>query len=152
MNLVDISNQLLDLGKRNRLLNYKETGLKSVDILNKNYKDIYLGLTSSKEYAFLEVDSLVERYHKTFSVDENENVLEYSKLKVYDITKEACKPNQIIAYKKGYKLEKVLKALLKEYNFSIKEKGINSIFITFGFVNYKEDNQDYKAPLLLIPV
>ena len=152
MNLVDISNQLLDLGKRNRLLNYKETGLKSIDILNKNFEEIYLGLTSGKEYNFLQVDSLVERYHKTFSTNEEENVLDYSKLKVYDITKEACKPNQIIAYKKGYKLDKVLKALQKEYNLSIKEKGINSVFITFGFVNYTEDKENYKAPLLLIPV
>lgn len=152
MNLVDISNQLLDLGKRNRLLNYKETGLKSIDILNKNFEEIYLGLTSGKEFNFLQVDSLIERYHKTFSTEEDENILDYSKLKVYDITKEACKPNQIIAYKKGYKLDKVLKALQKEYNLSIKEKGINSVFITFGFVNYTEDKESYKAPLLLIPV
>ena len=152
MNLVDIGNQLLDLGKRNRLLNYKETGLKSIDILNKNYKEIYLNLTAGKEIAFLQVDSLIERYHKTFSTNEEESVLEYSKFKVYDITKEAIKQNQIVAYKKGYKLDKVLKNLLKEYNFSIKEKGINSIFVTFGFVNYEEDNQTYRAPLLLIPV
>ena len=35
MRLEDLENKLLDLGKRNRLLNYKETGFKSISILNK---------------------------------------------------------------------------------------------------------------------
>ena len=32
----DIYKHLLDLGKRNRLLNYKETGLRSINVLNKD--------------------------------------------------------------------------------------------------------------------
>ena len=36
--LLAVTNQLLDLGKRNRLLNYKDHGLKTLAILNKNTK------------------------------------------------------------------------------------------------------------------
>ena len=32
--LLDITNQLLDLGKRNRLLNFKDTGLKTLKVLS----------------------------------------------------------------------------------------------------------------------
>jgi hypothetical protein len=34
--LAAVTNQLLDLGKRNRLLNYIDKGLKTLAILNKN--------------------------------------------------------------------------------------------------------------------
>ena len=39
--LMAVTNQLLDLGKRNRLLNYKDTGLKSLRLLNKNTEEIF---------------------------------------------------------------------------------------------------------------
>ncbi len=152
MRLEDLENKLLDLGKRNRLLNYKETGFKSISILNKNYKEIYEGLTLGKEYSFMIVDPMLERYHKTFAIEEEDNILDYSPLKVYDICKEAIKPNELLAYKKGYKLNKTLKNLMKEYKYSIDEKGINSLYLTFGFVSYIEDKTTYIAPLLLIPV
>jgi superfamily I DNA and/or RNA helicase len=151
MKLEDLTNKLLNLGKRNRLLNYKETGFKSISILNKNYREIYEGLTSGKEFSFMLIDPMLERYHKTFA-EEGDSILEYSPLKVYDICKEAIKPKELLAYKKGYKLDKTLRALLKEYKYSINEKGINSLYLTFGFVSYKEDNVCYQAPLLLIPV
>ena len=152
MRLDDLANKLLDLGKRNRLLNYKETGFKSISILNRNYRDIYEGLTSGKDFTFMIIDPMLERYHKTFAITEEDNILSYSPLKVYDICKEAIKPKELLAYKMGYKLDKVLKALMKEYKYSISEKGINSLYLSFGFVTYEEDKQTYKAPLLLIPV
>ena len=152
MRLDDLANKLLDLGKRNRLLNYKETGFKSISILNRNYRDIYEGLTSGKDFTFMIIDPMLERYHKTFAITEEDNIMSYSPLKVYDICKEAIKPKELLAYKMGYKLDKVLKALMKEYKYSISEKGINSLYLSFGFVTYEEDKQTYKAPLLLIPV
>jgi hypothetical protein len=100
MKLEDLTNKLLNLGKRNRLLNYKETGFKSISILNKNYREIYEGLTSGKEFSFMLIDPMLERYHKTFA-EEGDSILEYSPLKVYDICKEAIKPKELLAYKKG---------------------------------------------------
>ena len=138
MRLEDLENKLLDLGKRNRLLNYKETGFKSISILNKNYKEIYEGLTNGKEYSFMIVDPMLERYHKTFAIEEGDNILEYSPLKVYDICKEAIKPNELLAYKKGYKLNKTLKNLMVALYMDM-----TKIIILYSIMKMNKINQIY---------
>ena len=37
-------------------------------------------------------------------------------------------------------------------SYSITEKGINVLYMTFGLITYKEKRETYKAPLLLIPI
>ena len=148
-----IANHLLDLGKRNRLLNFKDSGMRSINILNKEIKDIYRNIIDSKEYNILLIDSILER-HKNDLVLEGEqyDVLSYPASRVYDIITPILKSKQLLCYKKGTQQAKVLKALYKEYNFSLNEKGINSLYMAFGFINYIEDNTNFKAPLLLIPL
>ena len=149
----NIANHLLDLGKRNRLLNYKDTGLKSVNILNKNCDEIFKNIVDSKSFSIFNIDPILAKYHKDLIINpEEDNVLNYSDLKVYDIISPLIKAKELICYKRGYSLVNTLKKLMKEYTFSIKEKGINSLYICFGYINYLEDNINYKAPLLLIPI
>ena len=151
--LKNIANHLLDFGKRNRLLNYKDTGLRNLNILNKDISNIFNDIIDSKQYTIFQIDPVLEKYHKDLIVNpDDDNVLNYSDLKVYDITNKLIKKNQLICYKRGYTLKKVLKNILKEYKYSINEKGINSLFMSFGFINYFEDKNKYKAPLLLIPI
>jgi len=147
----EVANNLLDLGKRNRLLNFKDKGLKGVYILNNNIDEIYKSIISSKEWSIPLIDKILER-QKSLTFDEDGSIINYSPLKVYDIMEPILRPRQLICYKKGYKQLNVLKNLYKEYNFYIQEKGINSLYLAFGFVEYKEDNISYRAPLLLIPI
>ena len=148
----DVANHLLDLGKRNRLLNFKDKGLKGIYVLNKNIDEIYKSIVNSKEWTIPFIDRILER-QKSMTLDSEEsNVLNYNPLKVYDIMSPIIKSRQLICYKKGYKQLNVLNGLYKEYNFYINEKGINSLYLAFGFIKYVEDNNEYKAPLLLIPI
>lgn len=151
--LLNIANHLLDLGKRNRLLNFKESGLRSINILNENKNEIFSGITNSKTYSFLMLDPILTKYHKDLILNpEDDDVLNYSDLKVKDIALNLLKNNQLLAYNRGYTLLKSLNALQKEYKYSITEKGINSLYLSFGFIKYTEDNIKYLAPLMLIPV
>ncbi len=151
--LKNIANHLLDLGKRNRLLNYKDTGLKSLNILNKNIEELFLDIIDGKVYSIFMLDSVLMKYHKDLIEDpEKDDILSYSDLKVYDIAAKLLKKNQLLCYKRGYPLEKVLYSLLKDYKFTIQEKGINTLYLSFGFIDYTEGKEVYTAPLLLVPV
>jgi len=152
--LLDITNQLLDLGKRNRLLNYKETGLKSLTILNKNVEEVFRGIKAGREYNFFNTDQAISRHHSELPPEEkeNDNTLQYSDQMVMDICGKQIDVRDLLAYKRGYSLDKTLKSLMKEHKFAIQEKGINSLYMSFGFVHYVEEEIEYLAPLLLTPI
>lgn len=149
--LKELSLHLLDLGKRNRLLNFKESGYRNVEILNKNIDVIFDKITNGQTLSFYQLDSVLEKYNTTI---EGEDVLveEYSKGKVFDIINPNLKANELLAYKKGIKLSRILKTIMKEYKNTLTEKGINTLYLSFGLVAYFDGKQEYFAPLLLIPI
>ena len=152
MRFKKLANHLLDLGKRNKLLNYKEIGARSINVLNKEIKNIYRSIIDGKEYTILLIDDILET-QKQMTLDSHQyDVLQYTNSKVFDIINPILKPRQLICYRKGHQQIKVLNTLYKEYKFSINEKGINSLYMAFGFVEYEEESVKYKAPLLLIPL
>lgn len=149
--LKDISFHLLDLGKRNRLLNYKETGFRTVEVLNNNMDVIFNKVTSSASLSIYNIDSVLAKYNKTID-GTKESVSDYSSAKIKDIVLPLLKNNDVLCYKKGTQLSKVFKIIYKEYKQTILEKGINTLYMTFGLVEYTEKNDRYYAPLLLIPL
>ncbi len=151
--LIAITNQLLDLGKRNRLLNYKDTGLKTLKILNRNIEELFRGIKAYKEFPIFNIEPVLNKYQKEINADSTEeDTLNYTDDEVYDICRKFINIKDLICYKRGYALSKTLKALIKDFRFSIIEKGINALYISFGFIHYKEEEEEYVAPLLLIPV
>ena len=150
--LLAIINQLLDLGKRNRLLNYRDSGLKTLKLLNTNVDELFRGIKDHKEYTFFKTDSYVNDILNDFKVDpEDPSALRELDRRVFEATNDKLEKNVLLAYKRSYPLDKVLKGLMKEFKSSITEKGINSLYLSFGFVHYVEEEIEYIAPLLLIP-
>ena len=152
--LLAVTNQLLDLGKRNRLLNYKDTGLKSLKLLNKNTEEVFRAVKGYRELEFFDVDQSLLDYHN--SLDDNtrlsDDPLKYEFDFVYEIVRKQIQGKELIAYKNGYQVQRVLKSLAKDHRTSLIEKGINPLYISFGFITYTEEGESYVAPLLLIPV
>ncbi len=149
--LISITNQLLDLGKRNRLLNYKDSGLKTLKVLNKNIEEIFRGIKGGREYQVFNVDPLLTKY-QTILTEAESNSVDDLDAKVYDIAYKSLEPKDLLCFKKSYPLSKALKSLLKDYRFTTTEKGINSLYMSFGFIHYVEEEIEYTAPLLLIPI
>ena len=149
--LKELSLHLLDLGKRNRLLNLKDTGYRNIEILNQNIDIVFDKITNGQVLSFYNLDSVLEKYNETIEGNEV-SINEYSKGKVYDIIKSNLKSNELLAYKKGVKLTRVLKTIMKEYKNTLLEKGINTLFLSFGLVAYFDGKQEYFAPLLLVPI
>ena len=149
--LKNISVHLLDLGKRNRLLNYKDNGYRVVDVINNDLEKLFNKVTTSANLSILNLDPLLSKYHKTID-DTGMNISDYNKGKVKDIVSDIIRPNDVLCYKQGYSLTKIMNVISKEYKTTLIEKGINTLFITFGLISYKEKEETYKAPLLLIPI
>ncbi|MDE7263204.1 MAG: DUF4011 domain-containing protein [Anaeroplasmataceae bacterium] len=149
--LKDISLHLLDLGKRNRLINYKNTGLRTIEVYNSNIDEVFHKITNGAQLSVFQIDEVLKKYHQTIDAT-NESVEEYSVAKVKDIIYPILRANDLLCYKKGTSLQKVMKSIYREYRNTWIEKGINTLYMTFGIVEYQEKKETYFAPLLLIPL
>lgn len=149
--LKNISVHLLDLGKRNRLLNYKDNGYRTVEVINDDYDRIFSKITNSNTLNIMNIDSLLAKYQKTIDAS-GKSIDEYNKGKVKDIVSDVIKANDVLCYKQGYSLSKLMKVIYKEYKTTLIEKGINVLYITFGLLSYLDKGEIYRAPLLLVPI
>lgn len=149
--LKNISVHLLDLGKRNRLLNYKDSGYRTIDVINEDLSKVFNKITNSTTLSILNLDPLLSKYNKVID-STGDSVSDYNKGKVKDIVSDILKANDVLCYKQGYSLTKILKTIFKECKTTLIEKGINVLYMTFGLLTYKDKLETYKAPLLLIPL
>lgn len=128
---------LLDFGKRNRLINFRESKRSNVHILTPSYDVIFERIAVHEE-------SMTFPYSKKVIIDdEGEEVFE-------SVINGDFETNKTIS-----ELQKTLKALRYRANTSIEEQGINILFLTFGMLKWRErdDSTDvYSSPIVLVPV
>ena len=128
---------LLDFGKRNRLINFLEGKRSNVRIMTPSFDRLWeLVVANEKEIVF--------PYAKKVQVDdEGEEVYE-------TVIKGDIETNKPIG-----DLQKTLKALRYKANTSIEEQGINTLYLTFGMLKWKErddSSQVFASPVILVPV
>lgn len=128
---------LLDLGKRNRLINFKEGKRSNVNITTPSYDDLYdLIAVNEKEIVF--------PYASTIQMDD-EGEETYSVIIQGNV--ETTKPIG--------DLQKTLKVLRYRAKTSIEEQGINILFLAFGLLKWTErddSKQFLSSPIILVPV
>lgn len=137
-NIKEWEKHLLDLGKKNRLVNYRDTKRSSMRVVNPLYDVLYEGLVN---------------HDKTYS---------FSCPKTYDYDDDEKENAENIAYIKGdidsdrtiLEQQRTLHALRGKARTAINEQGINILYLTFGLLHYGEDTfrNDVLAPLVLVPV
>ena len=128
---------LLDFGKRNRLINFLEGKRNNVKITLPSFDKLWeFVVANEKEIEF--------PYARKIQInDEGEEVYE----KVINGDIETNKPVG--------DLQKTLKALRYKANTSIEEQGINTLYLTFGMLKWKEQDdssQVLSSPIILVPV
>ncbi|EGD47043.1 Protein of unknown function DUF3320 [Ruminiclostridium papyrosolvens DSM 2782] len=129
--------RLLDLSKRNRLINFKETKRSSVSITYPSFEVLYKRIVFDEE-------ALSFPYPLKTIYDENgeENNI--------TIQEGDLKTNKTI--NEQQKTLKVLRGKAKTY---IEEQGINSLYLTFGIIKWKENVTSdviLSSPIVLVPV
>lgn len=124
-------NKLLDLGRRNRLVNFKDTRISTIRIVE---------------------PSCIEMY-KYFVVDENKII--FPKEIYEDDESEMESDSFIKTDKSDADLPRALRNIRNKAKTALEEQGINMLYLTFGFLRYREaahSNIDIFAPIVLVPV
>lgn len=143
-------NKLLDLGKRNRLLNYKETKSSTVRITYPDYVELYESFVKNEdEFVF------PREFPQHFSENGDEEP-------VVLLTGESDNSRDYGGYgssirtdRKPNELQRVLRNLRNKAKTAAEEQGINILYLSFGFLKYTEGDyskSSYLAPLILVPV
>ncbi len=129
--------KLLDLGKRNRLVNFKETKRSNISIVAPDYQTLFKRLIQDEK-------SLSFPYPLEKMLIENS---EDQDIKILDGD---LKTNKAISEQ-----QKTLKVLRQRAKTCLEEQGINSLYLTFGMITWKESDDSnvfLNSPLVLVPV
>ena len=127
-------NKLLDLGKRNRLLNYRDTKRSSLKIISPNCFDLW----------------------NSFVL--NEKTLEFPFYNEYDneiIEEENNNDSNIKTNQNIKDMQKTLRNLRDKAKTVIEEQGVNVLYLSFGFLKWsesKDSEQYFFSPIILVPV
>lgn len=150
MEQIDIwKKKLLDLGLRNKLLNYRATGRTGLNILIPGIGELYKKLV--KQEKTLTFPKVV--YETRCRLDENfdnEETIHLIEEKVAKVV-----PGDIETDKEAENLEKTLKTLKDRARIAVEEQGVNILYMAFGFLEWYEkfsSSQRFLAPLILVPV
>lgn len=145
---------LLDTGKRNNLINFKDSKQGTVEIVAPDYNTLFQRAEHS---------AVFEVYDPKLDDDEDESETEEEGEQQERQTKQAyiatyvsrLKRNQILAYNVANKPIQALKSIGRKARTAIEETGVNIAYIAFGFIHWTEsdDSQiEMRAPILLAPI
>ena len=140
-------NKLLDLGKRNRLIFYKDTKRSSLQIISPDIDTLFNRLVVKEE--LLQFPSPIEPINE---IENDEN----------DLTNTLIIKNQLRINNGDLQTDitvteqqKTLRVLLLRSKTAKEEQGVNILYLSFGFLQWKErqdSDQIIKSPLVLVPV
>ncbi|SDJ82459.1 DUF4011 domain-containing protein [Paenibacillus naphthalenovorans] len=129
--------RLLDLGKKNRLINYRETKRSNIKIVAPDLAELFRLLVVNEtalEFPFPfedfddDEDEVSEPYTSTGDLQTNQTIKEQ---------------------------QKTLRNLRNKAKTALEEQGVNILYLSFGFLRWKE-NQDsdqiITSPIVLVPV
>ena len=137
---VDVwKNKLLDLGKKNRLINYRETKRSTLSIIQPEIFTLWEDFVqNSKPLEFPYYYAVQEAQSQD---DELENEL---------YAQSAVKTNQSVQ-----ELQRTLRNLRNKAKMAIEEQGINILYLSFGFLRWSAADygkNEIVSPIVLVPV
>ncbi|MDU0352944.1 DUF4011 domain-containing protein [Paraglaciecola aquimarina] len=149
---IDIwSRKLLDLTKRNTLLNFSDRAV-AIKLYCPDIAAMEDMLADGTKFKFL---SAQESPHFTPGRDSEIFRLQTGSDVHRDYALSQIQNKVLIANQPAKKLEKNSVELFRRAKNDLEEGGSNTLFLALGFLKWKENSEDsksYKAPLLLIPV
>lgn len=155
---------LLDTGKRNNLINFKDTRASTVEVLLPSSESLFEKVdgsvsfevfdpkiiekdNESEESVELEQLRMEELYNSDTSSGKADFLVQYSgKIK---------RQNQLLLYSSAANPLVAVKNIDKKAREYIEETGVNVAYMAFGFIHWKESdtsNYIFRAPILLVPI
>ena len=139
--------QLLDLSKRNKMINYRETKRATLKILEPGFTELFNRLAVAEEELTFQRPIDRDSDLRTFSMLSLLETLSYPiPVHVGDIKAEGSMLERKIA----------LNNLRSKSKLARDEQGTNILYLSFGFIEWRENNssnsQWLKSPVLMMPV
>lgn len=139
--------ELLDTGKRNRMIHYRETKRTTLRILEPGDKELFNQLAVSEKTLSFQRPISKDSDFRTYSMLALLETLSYSlPVHVGDIRAEGTVMER----------EKTLKNLRSRTKLAQEEQGTNILYLSFGFILWKQSSREsaqwLKSPLLMMPV
>jgi len=133
--LNDWKKKLLDLGKRNALINFKFTSKSILKFSKPTIHELWQNVVEDAveiQFPYIETDDYED-------IDEDIQDYEYGRVYTNRKPKDA---------------QRILRNLRKKYKTFIEEQDVNVLYLSFGFLEWteKSTNQQLVSPLLLVPV
>lgn len=149
---------LLDTGKRNNLINFKDSKTSTAEVI---YPDFSTFFSNIEHASIFEVyDPKLENEEEYFDISDNDDTEQsdkkwISKNEYLFAYQRKLKRHQILVYNINNKPLKALKSISKKAKTAIEETGVNIAYLAFGFIHWTEsENSQVKlqAPILLVPI
>ena len=142
-------NSLLDLGKRNKLINFKETKRSTITINNPDMYSLWDRIVNNEEKI-----SFPSNF-ESFDLEDNDEIdSDFEEKNIYEESNTSfnsdIQTNQTVK-----ELQQTLRNVKSKAKTSKEELGINTLYLGFGFLKYKEREDssiELLAPLVLVPV
>lgn len=143
--------KLLDLTKRNRLLNLK-TGKTTIPMICPDPAALEDMLADREKVLITPIPAMVGgETNRDSEVFESQTKTDYERT----FAAEALKRHELATPVEPTKLEAGLIELYRKANTDMQEGGANTLFLALGVLRWRplgSETQSYKAPLLLVPV
>lgn len=146
---------LLDTGKRNNLINFKDSKAGTAEILSPDFVTLF---TRAEHAALFEVYDPKTEAEDDVLLRDGENILpterRISRLEYLATYEKKLKRNQILVYNIANRPLQALKNIGKKARTALEETGVNVAYLAFGFIHWtdKITTEPMRAPILLIPV
>jgi len=148
--------QLLDTGRRNNLVSFKDTKASTLEVVFPDAAELFEKVGGSSLYEIFdpkisETDD--DLYNADSDIEETDR--RYNREEYIAKYSDRLRKTQILAYSSYINPITSLKNIDKKAKSTIEETGVNVAYLAFGFVHWKEheeSNEDFRAPLLLVPV
>ena len=131
-------NKLLDMGKRNRLLNYRDTRRSNLRIKLPGIFDLWDSFVVNEHT--LEFPFIDEEQQLSLEQEDGDSIAETGSVQTNQPIKEQ---------------QRTLRNLRSKAKTFMEEQGVNVLYLSFGFLRWTESDQSkvhFDAPLILVPV
>ena len=155
---------LLDTGKRNSLINFKDTRASTVEVLLPSAETLFEKVDGSAAFEVydpkiieddddLNEDDIAEQLQ--LEVPENSKKSDGRDAYLAQYSGKIKRQNQVLLYNAAGNPLTAIKNINKKAREFIEETGVNVAYMAFGFIHWKESdssNYIFRAPILLVPI
>ena len=146
---------LLDTGKRNNLINFKDSKASTVEVLLPAADALFEKIGESVSFEVFDPRDVEEDDEsEQKQIEESEQSEISKKAAFFSKYSKKIKRRQILLYNAATHPVAALKNVDKKARSFIEETGVNVAYMAFGFIHWEESDfpDVFRAPILLVPI